>query len=44
MTLHQIIDLENEKEGKENENSDKGNDSSVTEIGLHQFQDKLKNG
>lgn len=40
---HKIIDLEKEK-GKENENSNKGNDSSVTENGLHKFQDKLKNG
>ena len=44
LTPHEIVDLEKEKEGAENENSDKGNDSSVTEIGLHQFQDKLKNG
>ena len=43
---HKIIDLEKDKEkvGKKNEDSDKGNDSSATEIGLHQFQDKLKNG
>lgn len=40
---HKIVNLD--KEGKkENEDIDKGNDCSVTEIGLHQFQDKLKNG
>ena len=43
---HKIIDLEKEKGKveKENEDSNKRNDNSTAGIGLHQFQDRLKNG